>query len=105
MPEFQAWTYSKPGYPSCLELTLLSLPSQRRQNEIHIRVQAAALSPCDIQLMNVPVWHVPGLRHQKGIGTDFAGEVVAVGSKVTNWKIGGQVWGFGITLVPSLGWH
>ena len=46
--------------------------------------------------MNLPIWHIPGLRYQKGTGADFAGEVLAVGSGVTKWKLGDQVWGLAL---------
>jgi len=101
MSEFKAWTYSRPGYPSALTLNSISLPPRPNENEIHIRVQAAALNPVDIQLINLPIWHIPGLRHQKGIGEDFAGEVIAVGSGVKQWKVGNQIWGYVMTAVIS----
>jgi NADPH:quinone reductase-like Zn-dependent oxidoreductase len=44
--------------------------------------------------MNLPIWYIPGLRYQKGTGADFSGQVLAVGSAVTKWKLGDQVWGF-----------
>jgi hypothetical protein len=64
IPSFKAWTYSKPGYPSTLELTEITVPPHPKPNETHVRVQAAALNPVDIQIMNVPVWNVPGLRKE-----------------------------------------
>ena len=94
MSQFKAWSYSTSGYPSALTLKPIDLPPHPNDKEIHIQVQAAALNPVDIQLMNLPVWSIPGLRHQKGIGEDFAGQVIAVGSRVTKWKIGDRIWGF-----------
>ena len=99
---FKAWSYSTPGYPSCLSLNPIDLPHPPKANVIHIRVQAAALNPADIQVMNLPIWHIPGLRYQKGTGADFAGEVIAVGSAVKRWKPGDQVWGLHLSPV-SLG--
>lgn len=91
MITFKAWTYSKPGYPSALELTEITLPPHPKSKEIQLRVQNAPLNPVDIQLMTVPVWKVPSLRHQKGVAEDFAGKIVAVRSDVTQWKEGDQV--------------
>jgi reticulon-4-interacting protein 1, mitochondrial len=99
MPQFKAWTYSTSGYPSAVSLTTQSLPPTPKETEIYIKVQAAALNPVDIQLINLPLWNIPGLRHTKGIGEDFAGQVIAVGNKVHKWKIGDQVWGFTMSLV------
>jgi len=99
MSQFKAWTYSTPGYPSAIHLTPIALPSHPRKNEIHIQVDAAALNPADIQIINLPIWRLPGLRREKGIGEDFAGTVIAVGAGVNKWKIGDQVWGFNMTLV------
>jgi reticulon-4-interacting protein 1, mitochondrial len=101
---FKAWSYSIPGYPSCLSLNPIDLPHPPKENGIHIRVQAAALNPVDVQLMNLPIWYIPGLRYQKGTGGDFSGEVLAVGSAVTKWKLGGQVWGFALSPV-NFGYH
>jgi len=96
---FKAWSYSTPGYPSCLSLNPIDLPHPPKENGIHIRVQAAALNPADIQLMNLPIWYIPGLRYQKGTGGDFSGQVLAVGSAVTKWKLGDQVWGLALSPV------
>lgn len=98
----KAWTYSRAGYPSALALTSISLPTRPKENEIHLRVQAAALNPVDIQLINLPIWNIPGLRYQKGVGEDFAGEVIAVGSAVQRWKVGDQIWGYAMTLVVQV---
>ena len=102
MTDFKAWTYSTPGYPHCLELKRITLPLQPRQHQIHVKILAAGLNPADIQVMNLPIWRIPGLHYQKGVGDDFAGEVIAVGSAVKEWKIGDQVWGFTMTIVPQL---
>jgi reticulon-4-interacting protein 1, mitochondrial len=104
MAQFKAWSYCTSGYPSALALKPIELPPFPKEKEIHIQVQAAALNPVDIQLINLPIWNLPGLRHQKGIGEDFAGQVIAVGSGVTNWKIGDQVWGFTMGFVFFISW-
>jgi len=96
MPQFKAWTYTTPGYPSAVLFSDISLPPLSK-NQIHIRIQASALNPVDIQLINLPIWYLPGLRYEKGIGEDFAGEVIGVGADVSKWKIGDQVWGFTIS--------
>lgn len=56
-----------------------------------VRVRAAAVNPIDTYIRNgANYWPLP---HPYVIGCDFAGEIAAVGSDVTGWKVGDRVWG------------
>jgi len=60
-------------------------------NEIRVKVHAASINPVDIQLWrNGMVSVVAG---DKGMGRDFSGSVVAVGSDVKGWAEGDDIFG------------
>lgn len=69
-------------------------------NEILVKVYAASINPVDIQLWRSPlVAAVPG---DKGIGRDFSGTVVAVGSNVKGWAEGNEIFGLSFHIVCLL---
>ena len=85
------------GPPAALTLEEIAKPTPA-DNEVLVRVQAAAVNPLD--------WHsVAGfpypIRLSTGLGTpedpsagvDFAGTVEAVGKQVTRFKVGDPVFG------------
>lgn len=97
VPEFsayhesiQALTYIGKGAPP--NFTFKKINSPIPKSKILIRINAAALSPLDLQLMNTPIsFTSPG---QKGIGRDFCGVVEEVGKdQKAKWKIGEKVCG------------
>ncbi|KAH7024288.1 alcohol dehydrogenase [Macrophomina phaseolina] len=96
-PTILAWTHTTGGYPRCLALTHVPAPSASAPlspTQLLVRVRAAALNPLDIQLMNVPLlWSLPYLSSvRKGIGADFAGEVLAAG-RASGFSGGEEVFG------------
>lgn len=62
------------------------LPRAPRKGEVAVKVQAASANPVDYKL--------PSFVAGKVSGTDFAGEVTAVGKSVTGLSVGDQVFGF-----------
>lgn len=89
------------GGADVLKLESLSVPSPT-PNQVLVLISAASLNPADIYLMQGQ----PGiLRFGMGLrkpkprvpGSDFAGEVVAVGKNVTDWKPGDRVFGAAAT--------
>lgn len=92
MPDYKAWTYTHSGYPACLSETKQPVPEQLKSTELQIHVKSAALNPVDIQLMNVPLWNIPGLNHPKGVGCDFAGVVLKAGAE-SGFREGDEVFG------------
>lgn len=72
------------------------VPEERPQpfesrDELLVAVKANSLNYHDLLALQAPPGGSP--RHQFIAGTDFAGEVIAVGSNVTGWKAGDRVCG------------
>ncbi|KAL5725473.1 2-methylene-furan-3-one reductase [Ranunculus cassubicifolius] len=90
--EMKAWMYEEYGGPNVLKLnTNVSVP-QVKEDQVLIKVVAAALNPIDGKRMlglfkatDSPLPTVPGY--------DVAGVVVEVGSQVTSLKEGDEVYG------------
>ena len=84
------------GPPDQLQVTEVEKPSPA-DNEVLIKVYAASVNPMDVFLVQgFPLIRlIPGLRSPKDprLGTDFAGRVEAVGSRVTEFKPGDDVFG------------
>lgn len=88
----QAWTYTN-GYPDSLSLN--SYKVNKDTPNVLIKVEACALNPVDIQMMNTPVvWGKS--TDPKGTVCDFSGTVVSPGK--SNFKAGDEV--MGMTLAP-----
>jgi NADPH:quinone reductase-like Zn-dependent oxidoreductase len=60
-------------------------------NEILVKVKAASINPVDIQLWGSGL--VAVVAGDKGMGRDFSGTVVAVGSGVKGWAEGDEIFG------------
>ncbi|EPE24600.1 GroES-like protein [Glarea lozoyensis ATCC 20868] len=59
--------------------------------EILVKVHAASINPVDIQLWRSGIIGV--VSGQKGMGRDFSGTVVSVGSSVQGWTAGDEIFG------------
>ena len=86
------------GGPDVIAIKDIPVPVPKR-NEVLIKVHATTVSRTDCGAL----WGKPylirafiGLRKPslQVPGTDFAGEVIGLGSDVTNFKMGDRVWGF-----------
>lgn len=99
----QAITYSRYGPPEVLRLTEVPRP-EPKDDEILIRVRAAEATKgdCELRSFRFPVlWFWLPLRLALGVrrprrrilGAYFAGEVAALGSNVTTFAVGDQVYG------------
>jgi NADPH:quinone reductase-like Zn-dependent oxidoreductase len=98
------------GTPDVLRLEEIDRPVIKEDNQVLVRVRAAAINPLD--------WHevrgTPyfgrlmgmGLRSPKNPrrGVDFAGEVLAVGKGVTKFKPGDQVFGVAPGSLAEYAW-
>lgn len=89
---------SKYGPPEVLSIEEAETPSPK-ENEILVRVHAATVNRTDCGIL----WGKPFvIKFFTGFprptsstpGTDFAGEIMAVGKSVTAFQVGDKVWGF-----------
>jgi NADPH:quinone reductase-like Zn-dependent oxidoreductase len=86
------------GTPDVLSVKTVETP-RPKQHEILVRVRAATVNRTDCGILSGKPWLIrcfTGLNRPKSPtpGTDFAGEIEAVGKKVTAFKVGDRVWGF-----------
>src|SRR5207253_4252782 len=92
----KAIVYHSYGSPDVLRLEEIEKPSAG-DNEILIKVRAAAVNPLDLLLRGTSymVRMITGLRKPKDtrLGVDVAGQVEAVGRNVTQFKLGDAVFG------------
>jgi len=95
----KATVRSKYGPPEVLSIQELEIPTPK-DNELLIRVYATTANRSDYHVLTGRPFIMrlfTGLFKPKSaiIGTDFAGQIEAVGSTVTSFKIGDKVMGFG----------
>ncbi|HEY9006954.1 MAG TPA: NAD(P)-dependent alcohol dehydrogenase [Ohtaekwangia sp.] len=67
--------------------------SQLKPDEVQVRVKAAAINPLDWKQRRGDMKLFMGRQFPKGIGSDFAGVVEAVGKDVRNIRPGDEVFG------------
>ena len=60
-------------------------------NELLVKVKAASINPVDVQIWGAGL--VAVVACDKGMGRDFSGTVVAVGSTVKGWAVGDDIFG------------
>ncbi|KAH8679963.1 hypothetical protein BGZ60DRAFT_503609 [Tricladium varicosporioides] len=80
-----------PGLGASLILTE-KVVSPLLENELLIKVHAASINPVDIQLWRSGLVGV--VAGEKGMGRDYSGTIIAVGSNVKGWNVGDEVFGF-----------
>tara|TARA_R110002167_G_scaffold71691_5_gene202141 strand:- start:11375 stop:11773 length:399 start_codon:yes stop_codon:yes gene_type:complete len=94
----KAMVYTEYGSPERLRMTTLAEPIPN-DHEVLIKVHAVSINDWDLALLNgTPFINrlMNGLTKPKKIpvlGSDIAGEVVAVGKDAQHFKIGDQVFG------------
>ena len=100
----KAIVWTKYGPPESLQLKEVETPTPKA-NEVLIKVHAAAVSRADTEFrrLKLPLLFALPLRLYLGftkptrikiLGTEFAGEIVAVGKDVTQYQPGDQVYGY-----------
>ncbi len=85
------------GSPDVLQVQEMDMPTPQ-DHQVLVKVHAAAANPLDWHRMRGAPFLVrlsDGFRHPKNpkIGADIAGEVEAVGSTITQFKVGDAVFG------------
>lgn len=87
------------GAPTTLRIEDIPVP-EPADDQVLVRVEATSLNPLDWHSLRGEPWLVRlgnGVRRRRrrGLGADLAGEVVAVGTKVTDLAVGDRVVGGG----------
>jgi NADPH:quinone reductase-like Zn-dependent oxidoreductase len=93
----KAILYTRYGSPDVLQLKEVAKPAPQ-ENEVLVQIHAAATNPLDWHKMRADPFLVrlsDGLLAPKDsrVGADIAGRVVAVGSQVTQFQVGDEVFG------------
>jgi NADPH:quinone reductase-like Zn-dependent oxidoreductase len=89
----RAIRYRRFGPPEVLEVVDID-PPEPAAGEIKVRVAAASLNPLDWKIRDGHLRLVPVLaRPPRGTGTDFAGEIVAIGGGPGPRHVGERVFG------------
>ncbi|MCA6502396.1 MAG: zinc-dependent alcohol dehydrogenase family protein [Pseudanabaena sp. M135S2SP2A07QC] len=78
------------GEPNVLQLADIQEPTIQAPTEILVRIKAAGLNPIDIKLRSRGTFHPDRLLSI--LGCDGAGIVEEIGSEVTKFKVGDQVY-------------
>ncbi len=84
--------YLRYGGPEVWRLDDVEIPQPGR-GQIRVRVKAAGANPMDWKIRKGFNPILTGYRFPRGVGHDFAGVVEAVGSGVTRFKPGDEVFG------------
>lgn len=103
----KAWVYYEQGpLTQTLQQTTLSIDTQLGPNEVIVEIKAVALNPVDIQSGNIPQWIAnwilfAGINKAKIPGNDFSGIIYKIGSNVTKYKIGDEVFGLNFSITGN----
>jgi NADPH:quinone reductase-like Zn-dependent oxidoreductase len=100
----RAWTYTGGGYPAGLKSTVVEVPRGCELKGLWstphmlVNIQACALNPVDIQMINLLSSLIPlkSYQSEKGVACDFSATVSAGGR--TGFMKGDEI--FGMTLKP-----
>lgn len=84
--------YDRYGGPEVMRLASFE-PSSPGHDEVLVQVKFAAINPIDWKLRNGVMKIVTGRKFPRGMGMDFSGVVIAVGSRVTRFEPGMHVFG------------
>ena len=101
----QASIYNKYGLPKVLKIKEVSRPIPK-EKELLIKVKATTVNRTDCAMLTAKPFimrFLTGLFRPKNpiLGTDFAGEIEAIGEKVRTFKVGDKVFGFNDNGVSS----
>ncbi|MFG1687504.1 NAD(P)-dependent alcohol dehydrogenase [Nonomuraea sp. NPDC049269] len=84
--------YHHYGGPETMRLEEFELPSPQA-GEVAVTVKAASVNPIDWKLRQGQLKMLTGRSFPRGMGSDFAGVVRAIGPGVTQFKPGDEVFG------------
>lgn len=85
--------FNRYGSPNVLEYTEVMKPSPTPK-QLLIKVFASSVNPVDWKIRRGMLQVITGKKFPLSLGCDFAGEVVEIGEKVSNFQLKDQVYGF-----------
>ncbi|WP_259407910.1 NAD(P)-dependent alcohol dehydrogenase [Streptomyces akebiae] len=88
----RAAQYDRYGGPEVLSVGTVPRPSPG-PGQVLVRVHASSVNPVETKIRSGAMRLMTGRRFPKRTGFDFAGEVVELGSKVSDVTVGEHVWG------------
>lgn len=88
----KAVQFDRYGDADVLQMAEVAKPTAK-PGEVLVRVHAASVNPLDWKLRRGMVKVVTWTGLPRGVGTDFAGEIVALGDGVNTWRVGQRVFG------------
>ncbi|RCK55233.1 Protein YIM1 [Candida viswanathii] len=95
--EYKRWAFRHGGTPLKIIDDKFNFPKDAQgnlvipENDILVKIHFASVNPIDSKLHHI-MYFAPFINH--GIGKDFSGEIVALGSNIRNFKVGEYVQGF-----------
>ncbi|ACI59612.1 Alcohol dehydrogenase GroES domain protein (plasmid) [Rhizobium leguminosarum bv. trifolii WSM2304] len=92
--------YHRYGGPDVMQMERFEPPALR-PDDIAVKVVYAAINPVDWKVRRGDLKLVTGRKFPRAMGCDFSGEILAVGSGVTAFKLGEAV--FGVAPVKTCG--
>lgn len=95
----KAVTFSQYGSPEVLQCQDVEKPSPEAK-QVLIKVFASSINPVDWKIRRGMLKVVTRNKFPLSLGSDFSGEVVAVGDKVNDYCVGDSVYGF---VTPTIG--
>lgn len=63
-----------------------------QESEILVEVYSAAINPIDLKIPKKQMWPILRFKFPLILGTDVSGKVIQIGSKVTKFKVGDEVY-------------
>lgn len=84
--------FGRYGGPETMSLGEHTLP-ELAPGRVRVRVRAAAINPLDWKIRQGVMKIVTGRKFPQGMGSDFAGVVEQVGTDVTDFRAGDEVFG------------
>ena len=76
-------------------LKIVELPIREpKDHEVLVRIRAASVNPLDWKIRNGEMKFIPGQHFPHLVGSDFAGEVVSVGSGIQEFLAGDEIFGW-----------
>lgn len=89
----RAVQFDRYGASDVLDVRTIPVPTPRH-DQVLVRVHASGVNPKDPLVRSGEFRLFTGRNFPRGTGDDFAGEVVALGARVSDLAVGDRVWGF-----------